>query len=151
MLSYFSHVWLYNPMDCSPPGSSVHGILHTRKLEWVAMPSPSGGLQSVKILNLYVVHLKLVWYVKQLRAVLYLVAQLCLTLFDATMDCSPPGSSVHGDSPGKNTGVGCHALLQGSSQPRDQTQVFHIVGEFFTVWATKEGQSNYMAICTQTK
>ena len=24
---------------------------------------------------------------------------------------SPPGSSVHGDSPGKNTGVGCHALL----------------------------------------
>ena len=29
------------------------------------------------------------------------------------MDYSPPGSSVHGDSPGKNTGVGCHALLQG--------------------------------------
>ena len=29
------------------------------------------------------------------------------------MDRSPPGSSVHGDSPGKNTGVGCHALLQG--------------------------------------
>ena len=29
------------------------------------------------------------------------------------MDCSPPGSSVHGDSPGENTGVGCHALLQG--------------------------------------
>ena len=29
------------------------------------------------------------------------------------MDCSPPGSSVHGDSPGKNTGVGCHAVLQG--------------------------------------
>ena len=28
-------------------------------------------------------------------------------------DCSPPGSSVHGDPPGKNTGVGCHALLQG--------------------------------------
>ena len=28
-------------------------------------------------------------------------------------DCSPPGSSVHGDSPGKNIGAGCHALLQG--------------------------------------
>ena len=27
------------------------------------------------------------------------------------MDCSPPGSSVQGDSPGKNTGVGCHAVL----------------------------------------
>ena len=41
-----------------------------------------------------------------------LVTQLCLTLCDS-MDCSPPGSSVHGDSPGKNMGVGCHALLQG--------------------------------------
>ena len=29
------------------------------------------------------------------------------------MDCSPPGSSVPGHSPGKDTGVGCHALLQG--------------------------------------
>ena len=29
------------------------------------------------------------------------------------MDCIPPGSSVHGDSPGKDTGVGGHALLQG--------------------------------------
>ena len=29
------------------------------------------------------------------------------------MDCSPPGCSVHGDSPDKNTGVGCHALVQG--------------------------------------
>ena len=40
--------------------------------------------------------------------------QSCLTLYKL-MDCSPPGSSVHGDSPGKKTGVGCHALLQGSS------------------------------------
>ena len=44
--------------------------------------------------------------------VLCLVAQLCPTLCDP-MDCSPPGSSVHGDSPGKSTGMGCHALLQG--------------------------------------
>ena len=43
---------------------------------------------------------------------LRLVAQLCPTLCDP-MDCSPPGSSVHGDSPGKKTGVGSHALLQG--------------------------------------
>ena len=43
--------------------------------------------------------------------VLCLVAQLHLTLCDP-MDCSPSGSSVHGDPPGKNTGVGCHVLLQ---------------------------------------
>ena len=44
--------------------------------------------------------------------VLWLVAQSCLALFDH-MDCSPPGFSVHGDSPGTNTWVGCHAFLQG--------------------------------------
>ena len=42
---------------------------------------------------------------------LCLVAQSCPTLCDSR-DCSPPGSSVHGDSLGKNTGVGCHAPLQ---------------------------------------
>ena len=42
----------------------------------------------------------------------YLVDQLCPT-FCNPMDCSPPGSSVHEDSPGKDTGVDCHALLQG--------------------------------------
>ena len=41
-----------------------------------------------------------------------LVGQLCPTLCDPR-DCSPPGSSVHGDSPGKNPGVGCPARLQG--------------------------------------
>ena len=44
-------------------------------------------------------------------AMLRSVAQSCLTLCDP-MDGSPPGSSVHADSPGKNAGVGCHALLQ---------------------------------------
>ena len=49
------------------------------------------------------------------------VAQPCPTLCDPG-DCSPPGSPVHGDSPGQNAGVGGHSLLQrifptqGSSQ-----------------------------------
>ena len=43
---------------------------------------------------------------------LCLVAQWCPTLCDP-VDCSPRGSSVHGDSLGRNTGVGCHALPPG--------------------------------------
>ena len=43
---------------------------------------------------------------------LCLDTQSCPTLCNS-LDCSPPGSSVHGDSAGKNTGEGCHALLQG--------------------------------------
>ena len=40
MLSHFYHVLsLCSPTDCSPPGSSVHGILQARMLEWVAVPS----------------------------------------------------------------------------------------------------------------
>ena len=46
------------------------------------------------------------------KKILCLVSQSCLTLCDP-MDCSLPGFSVHGDFPGKNTGVGCHVLLQG--------------------------------------
>ena len=34
---------LCDPMDGSPPGSSVHGILQARMLEWVAMPSSRGS------------------------------------------------------------------------------------------------------------
>ena len=45
-------------------------------------------------------------------AVLCLVTQSCPTLWDP-MNCRLSGSSVHGDSPDKNTGVGCHDLLQG--------------------------------------
>ena len=45
------------------------------------------------------------------RLMLLLRARSCPTLFDP-MDCSPPGSSVHGDFPGKSIGVGCRALLQ---------------------------------------
>ena len=41
-----------------------------------------------------------------------LVAQSCPTFCDC-MECSPPGSTVHGDYPGKNIRVGCHALLHG--------------------------------------
>ena len=50
-----------------------------------------------------------------------LIAQSCLTLCDP-MDCSLPGSSVYGDSPGKNTGVGCHALLQGIFPTQESNQ-----------------------------
>ena len=50
-----------------------------------------------------------------------LAAQSCPTLCDS-IDCNPPSTTVHGGSPGRNTGVGCHVFMpssRGSSQPRD--------------------------------
>ena len=62
-----------NPVDCSPPGSAVPGILQARTLEWVAIFL----LQCMKV--------------KSESEVIH----SCSTLSDP-MDCSPPGSSIHG-------------------------------------------------------
>ena len=53
-------------------------------------------------------------------------------LFVTPVDCSPPGSSVHGDSPGKNTGVGCVPSSRGSSRPRGLIWVSLTAGGFCT-------------------
>ena len=77
----------------------------------------------------------LLWIVFYSRNVL--VSQSCLTLYNP-MDCSPPGSSVLGDSPGKNIGVSCHFLLQGISWPRDWLQVSCISRRLLYHFATWE-------------
>ena len=59
------------------------------------------------------------------------ITQACPTLCDP-VDCSLPGSAVRGDPPGKNTGVGGHALIQWTFQPRDRTQVSWIAGRLLT-------------------
>ena len=65
--------------------------------------------------------------------------QSCPTLYDP-MDCRSPGSSVHGDSPGRNTEVGCHALLKGifSTQGANPCllRLICMEGGFFTISTT---------------
>ena len=68
---------------------------------------------------------------------LCLVAQLCLTLCDP-MDCSPPGSSVHGIFQARILEWVAISFSRGSSRPRDQTRVSHVAGRHFTIWATRE-------------
>ena len=75
---------LCNPIDGSPPGSAVPGILQARTLEWVAIPSPVHKSESE-------------------------VPQSCPTLSDP-MDRSLPGSSVHGFSR-QEYWSGCHCVL----------------------------------------
>ena len=71
---------LSDPMDCSLPGSSVHGILQARVLEWGALAFSTDD-SSPLLLNVMI----------QFSS----VTQSCLTLSDP-MDCSLPGSSDHG-------------------------------------------------------
>ena len=65
------------------------------------------------------------------------VAQSCPTLCDP-MDCSPPGSSVHGILQARILEWVAVSFSRGSSQPRDRTQVSRIAGGFFTSWATRD-------------
>ena len=64
---------LWDPIDGSPPGSAIPGILQTRTLEWVAISFSNAWKWKVKVQSL-----SHVW------------------LFADPMDCSLPGSSVHG-------------------------------------------------------
>ena len=77
------------------------------------------NLKKCLTVTLLATHLKL--SVLCINYVLCLVAQLCPALCDP-MDCSLPGSFVRGDSPGKHTGMGCHALLQGIVQTQESNQ-----------------------------
>ena len=54
------------------------------------------------------------------------------------MDCSPPGSSVHGILQARIPEWVAIPFSRGSSWRRDQTQVSHIAGRFFTIWDPRE-------------
>ena len=57
------------------------------------------------------------------------------------MDCSPPGSFVHGIFQARILEWFAISFSRGSSQPRDRTQVSRIAGRLFTICATKEGNA----------
>ena len=95
---------LCDPMDCSPPGASVHGILQARILEWVAMSSSRGSSRLRDWTPISYVYLLCLEASLPLpppgkpfqSSECVLVAQSCPTLCDLT-NYSPPGSSVRGN------------------------------------------------------
>ena len=74
-----------------------------------------------------------------------LVAQSCLTFCDP-MNCSLPGSSVHGIFQARILEWVAISFSRGSSQPRVQTWVSCIAGRFFTIWTTREGPPYYIKV-----
>ena len=72
-----------------------------------------------------------------------LVSRSCPTLCDS-MECSPPGSSVHGILQARILEWVAMPFSRGSSRPRDHTQVSCIAGRFFTVRATREALCKYV-------
>ena len=61
-----------------------------------------------------------------------------------SMDCSLPGSSIHGILQARILEWVAFPFSRGSSQPRDPTQISHIEGRLFTRWATREANSTWI-------
>ncbi|XDA77321.1 hypothetical protein R6Z07F_007455 [Ovis aries] len=141
-------------MVYSPPGSSVHGILQAKILEWVAIPFSRGSAQPrdrtqvsciagrfFTILATGEIHNTVytvcvaplfTWSfsLKSSEVKSSEVAQSCLTLCDP-MDCSPPGSSVHEIFQARILEWVAISFSRGSPQPRDRTRVSLIAGRSF--------------------
>ena len=115
---------LCDPIDGSPPGSPIPGILQARTLEWGAIAfsmifsrrgrkdkttyAEAAFSDMLEILRLVTTDLSLI-FKTQCRCCL--VTKSCPTLCDP-VDCSPPASSVHRISQAKVLEC-CHFLLQG--------------------------------------
>ena len=132
-----------NPMDCYLPGSSVHGILQARILapfsrgsswpkDWTWVSHITG-----RFFTIWATRGAPILYMKV--EVKVLVTQSCLMLCDS-MDCSPPGSSVHGIFQAKILEWFAISFSRGSSWPRGRNWVSYTAGRFFTIWATREAR-----------
>ena len=108
--------------DCSPPGSSVHGILQARILEWVAIPFSRGSSwpRDWTWVSCIIGRVFTVWVTREAPVYSW---WWCWCLVASVVSDSvwphalwPTGLLCPWDSPSKNTGVGWRALLQGIFQ-----------------------------------
>ena len=67
------------------------------------------------------------------------------------MDCSPPGSSLHGILQARTLEWGAISFSRGSSRPRDWTQVSCIPDRPFNIWATREAHKNAQIQSNQSR
>ena len=142
-----SHVQLFSIMDCSPPGSPVHGILQARILEWVAI-SFSGGSSPPRNRTWGLWHCEK-WKWKSFSHVWLFatpwtigVGNLSLLQGIFPTQGSNPGLPYCRRSLSQLSHKGSPRILEwvaypfssGSSQPGNQTGVSCITGGFFTNW-----------------
>ena len=148
---------LCDPIDGSPPGSPISGILQARTLEWVAISFTNAWKWKVKVKSLSRVRLLATPWTAAYQAPPPMgfsrqeywsgvplpslkkwseVAQSCLTLCDP-VDCSLTGSSIQRILQARILEWVAISFSRGSSWPRDQTQVSCIAGRRFTLWASR--------------
>ena len=117
---------LCDPMDCNPPGSSIHGILQTR------------------ILSCHILH----QVSSQTKDQIRVSCSSCIAggFFTAELPGKAPYPKVKSETESRSVvsdSLWALGLSRGSSQPKDWTQVSCIAGRFFTNWATREAQEQW--------
>ena len=135
---------LCDTMDCSLPGSSVHGVLQARILEWVTISSSRKSswlrhwtcISCVSCIGRWNLYHCTTWEAPRSINVKHKLLSH-VWLYDP-MNCSPPDSYVHGVLQTRILQWVANPFSRGSSQPRDQTWVSCIADRFFTIWATRE-------------
>ena len=140
MLETQSCPTLCDTMDCSPPGSSVHGILQARILEWVAIPFSRGSSWPRNRTHIPCIASGFFTFWATLNW-----TELNWSRSVVSNSLRPrglyPTRLLHPrDSLGKNTGVGCHSLLQGIF-PIQGTHVSCTGRQILYHWATREAHS----------
>ena len=116
------------------PGSSVHGILQARILEWVAISFFRGSSRPRDQTRVSCTADRVFtkWAMRE--------AQRESESDSVLSDSLQP--IVHGILQARILEWVAFPFSRGSSQPRDQTQISHIAGRFFTSWATRETHVN---------
>jgi len=156
----YIYIWwcltLCDPLDCSPPSSPVHGILQARIQEWVSItffrvfsqPSYRTWVSCISDSLLSLQPGKLIYdntYYQFKKDELYFILHysmynfLCVFLCDSrsvisdslqSLDCSPPGSSVHGILQARILEWVAIPFSRGSFWPKDQICISCIAGRF---------------------
>ena len=140
---------LFDPMDCSLPGSSSLGIFQAKILEWVAISFSrrSSRPRDQTRISCFPGRFFTIWATwepilphrkKKVKVKSF------LTLCDH-MDCSLPGSFIHGIFQARILEWVAISFSRRSSWPRDQSVVSCTADGFFNTWATRENQkqANY--------
>ena len=134
-----SYPALCNPMDCSPPGSSVHRISQARILEWVTKPSSRGSFWPRDQTHISCVSctgkvdsLPLCHRWSPINTMCCVLSQVQLFSTPRTVAHQAPLSM--GILQARILEWVAKPFSRGSFWSRDRTQVFHIADRFFTIW-----------------
>ena len=110
------------------------------RVPWTARRSNQSILKEINpkyLLEGQMLKLKLQYFGHRIWRAHWQVVPSCPNLCDP-MDCSLPGSSVHGIFQARVLEWVAISFSRGSSWPRDRTRISHIVGRCFTVWVMRE-------------